>query len=464
MSDFFIPREHQSKACRVLIDNPQCALFSLPGTGKTTIALSVIKILKLKPMIVAPLQVALTSWPEEIERWAQFSALDYGIAHGKSREGAFTHDVTIINPEGLRWLDDRQHLLASKDSLFVDESTPFKTWGSKRTKYIKRILGYFKRRHIMTGTPVPRNVLDWFSQQYIVDEGKSFGTEITKFRKKYFYPTGYENRDWAPFEKTPERMAHMAEGRFHVAENGDIKMPGVHIIDIDISLNGDARKVYDGMAKKMVSVVKKRFKKGAKLTSKEANDETDKYGKLRQIASGALYDDTIASRGNSRRYTVIHTLKFDRVVSIINEIGERVVVLNNFVFEAAELRKRLKGLSVGELNGSTPIKDRASIKKKWNDGKLDVLIIHPKSGAHGLNLQHGGHHMIWMSLTDSAELYEQANARMNRMDANERVIIYRLIVKNSVEKNVIVRRLDERISTQKALIDYCKELDKRYDA
>jgi len=406
-------------------------------------------------LVIGPLQTIITSWPDEIEKWAQFRRLDFGIAHGKNKKAAFRHDITLINPEGLQWLDDNQHLLEDKEALFVDESTLFKGFTRKRTKYLKRTLDMFDRRHIMTGTPVPRTCLDWFSQQFIVDQGDSFGKGITKFKKRYFYPTGYEMRDWAPFEGTHEKMVRMAKSRFFVAENKDLKLPGVHFLDVELSLPPKAAKVYKEMERKLVV----KYTKNGKPIKKTADNETDKYGKLRQIASGALYDKE--EKGKPRTYQKIHDVKFERARQIIEEVGEPMVVLFNRTFEATEMKKKLKGLRIGELSGKVPVKDRPKIKKAWNNKELDVLLLHPQSGAHGLNLQHGGSQMMWLTLTDNSEYYEQANARLNRLGAKKGVVIYRLVMKGTVEKGVVLKRLLNREKDQDFLLEYCKKIQKQ---
>lgn len=446
----FIPEPHQVKSIRRLLDQPHCSLFSMPGSGKSATALSVIKIVNKPALIIAPLQPALISWPREIEKWLQFRHLDFAVAHGKYREKAFEHFITIMNPEGLGWLDDNKHLVRDKKVLFVDESHRFKRFTGKRTKYLRKLLVNFEHRHAMTGTPIPKSCLDWFSQQYLCDRGASFGTGITKFRKKYFYPSGYENRDWSPFEGTYEKMCEMAKDHSYIAENETIKMPGVHVIDVELFLPGKARKIYKEMERKLCS---------EKLDGVTADDETDKYGKLRQIAAGAVYEKVDKTkRVKNRKYQVVHRTKFDKAASIIDELGEPIVVLYHRTFEMLEIVKRLEGKRIGYINGQAKNTERIQAEKDWNDGKLDVLFMHPQSGAEGLNLQYGGHHMMWTTLPDSYMLYEQAGARMVRMDSEQSVVVYRLIMKNTVEKGLVVKRLAKRQENQKDLTEYLKSL------
>lgn len=440
---------HQKSAVRYLLDHKQCMLFSKPGTGKTLIALSVMKITRSKSLIIAPLPTVLATWPGELRKWVQFKPLDWGIAHGKTRESAFGHDITIINPAGLAWLDSHQDLLVGKTALYLDEITMFKVWGTKRTKYLKRIVDRFSRRHGLTGTPVPNSVLDWFSEQYMIDSGASFGKYKTAFARKYFYPCGFKNRDWRPFENTYKIMSTLAFGRYFVAENKKLNIPGTHFIDIDIVMPDSARKIYKSMEQRLVADVA-----GTKRVSR---DSTDKYGKLRQIAAGGLYDKR--KEGEAQTHRVLHDTKSARVASIVAELGGApVVVIYNFQFELLLLRSALRGLRIAELNGDTPTNKKAAIEDTWNRGDYDILLLQPKSASHGLNLQHGGSHMIWVTLDDSAERYAQVNKRLSRIGTTKPVIIYRLIAKGTVERGVVVGRLKNKERNQDTLIQYCESL------
>jgi len=445
MDEYLAVLPHQAKAIRFLLDNPECALFALPGSGKTSIALSVIKITKAKALVIAPLATAITSWPEEIQKWAQFSGMDFAIAHGKDKAAAFEHQVTIINPEGVKWLFNYPELLRKKDTLVVDESTFFKTWSSKRTKVIRKLASLFRRRHIMTGTPVPKTLLAWFSQQYIVDLGKSFGDKITHFQKKYFYLGGFKNYEWLPHKDTSEKMAELAKGRFHVAENLSYKTPGSHFIDIKVVLPDRAKTIYKQMAKEFTVETEK-----GEIT---AIDARQKFGKLRQIAAGSLY----AEDEDGRRVERIHTAKIDRLKQIAEEYARPMVVGYIYDFELEMLREAFKGKKYAEINGKVSETAKKKAQKDWEDGKLEFLFVHPKSGGHGLNLQHGGRCLVHLSLPDDPEQYTQFNARIDRLGAESIGLIYRILAEGTVETAVVLPRLLQRGETQKLLIEHCKQ-------
>lgn len=447
---WFVPKKHQATTVSRLLRNNECTVLAKPGTGKTTIALSLIKILMEQTLIIAPLQTVLTTWPDEIDKWAQFRALDYGIAHGKHREDAFGAMITLMNPEGLAWLIKSPSIIKNKKMLICDEGTLFKTWMTERSKRLRKLLSVFERRYVLTGTPVPSNLLDWFSQQFISDGGKSFGKTIGPFKAKYFYLGGYKQTEWVPFKESSQKLAVLAKDHCVLAENADIKLPGIHIVDIEVSLDKRTRAIYDELRKKLRVVIS-----GEKYV---ARDLRDSYGMLRQIAAGSIYKKQRCKDGKKlqREWEVLHSRKANKVREILADINSPTCVIYRYDFEITALRKVLKGLRVAELNGKTPVKDRAKIKDNWNAKKYDALLVQPQCIAHGLNMQVGGNHMIHCTLTDRAELYEQINQRMNRMDAKKAVIIYRVLVSDTVETKIVVEKLRRRAKTQRLMLEHCK--------
>lgn len=453
MADYLHLLTHQKEAVLALVRNPECALLALPGSGKTSIALSILKITKSNALIVAPLATAINSWPGEIQKWIQFSGMDFAIAHGKRFEEAFNHQITIINPEGIKKLFENQKLLKNKDTLIVDESTFFKAWSSKRTKMIRKLAPLFKRRHIMTGTPVPKTLLAWFSQQYIVDLGKSFGDKITHFQNKYFHKGGFKDYEWRPNEGASEKMAELAKGRFHLAENLSYKTPGLHFIDVKVSLPDQAKKIYEEMRKKLTAEAGK-----SQVT---AIDLRQKYMKLRQISAGGLYAENEDDGG--RQFEFIHKAKIEKLEEIIEEYAAPVIIGYIYDFELAMLKETFKSKKCAEINGHVSVKQKEKAQKDWNAGKLDLLFVHPKSGGHGLNLQYGGRCIVYLSLPDDPELYGQFNARIDRLDSKSVGYIYRILVSGTVETDVVLPRLLERGRVQDLLLEHCKQTQASFE-
>lgn len=441
----FEPQPHQTTAIRRLLDTPLCALFALPGSGKTATILSVLKITRARALIIAPLQTVLSSWPDELAKWDQFKNMDVATAHGKNKAEAFDHQIVLMNPEGLKWLDDNKGLLKGFDTLVIDESTKFKNWTAKRTKYLKRILPRFGRRHIMTGTPTPRSLIDWFSQQFAVDRGLSFGKYITHFRQRWFYRTGFKFYTWEPKERTPEALAELAAPHVHVVENEGLDIPDACVIDRIIKLPPDAQKQYRSMERELIAEVMGE--------DRVAASSGVAYGQCRQIAAGAMYDE------GTRGHTVLHREKFEAAARLIEELnGAPVIVFYQYRFEADELLEEIGKKGVAEISGRVATRSRKGAIDRWNRGDLRVLLIQSQSGAHGLNLQDGGHHMIWLTVSDDPEIYEQANRRLRRLGAKHNVMIYRILVDMTVETPLITDRLLTRADRQRSLINYCKKL------
>lgn len=442
----YVPKPHQASAIRRLLDSPLCSLFALPGSGKTSIILSVLKITGARALIIAPLQTVLSSWPGELAKWDQFKNMDVATAHGKNKESAFDHQIVLINPDGLKWLYDNKKLLKHFDTLIVDESTMFKNWTAKRTKILKKLLPAFDRRHIMTGTPTPRSLIVWFSQQFIVDRGASFGSYITHFKKTWFKNVGYKFPDWQPLKHTPEHLADVAAPFVHIVDDEDLAIPDAHTVDLSIDLPADIQKEYKSMERRLVADV---------LGSERIADSAGvAYGYCRQIAAGGLYDE------GADGYSVLHDTKTSRVVQLIDELqGAPLLVFYQYRFESDLLSKKL-GYQLPEISGRTPVKKRGHVIDKWNRGETPVLMIQSQSGAHGLNLHEGGRHMVWLTISDDPEIYEQANCRLRRLGVTNTVMVYRIIVNDTVESGLIAPRLASSANSQQALIDYCKKIQK----
>lgn len=435
------PRPHQAAAIDALLDEPFCALFAKPGSGKTAIILSVLKILyslglMRRTLIVAPLQTCLSTWPDEIAKWTQFGFFDWAFAHG-ARKDDTDHTLVFITPQraGRLTLKD----VKGFDTLVVDESTAFQNWSAKRTKSLRKLVPHFKRRHIMTGTPTANSLLSWFAQQYLVDAGASFGKFITHFKREHGRPVGYKQYGWEPHPGTLERLTALSARHVHVAEPDDSEIPDVEFVDRFVTLPDSVVTQYKSMQRQLF----------AQLSAETVTAVSSgvAWGKCRQIAAGALYKPD----GTAEE---LHTEKVIACKRIIDELnGAPVMVLYHRTFEVEMLKKQIGSEGVEVLNGSTPQKDRSKIIDRWNAGKVRVLIMHPQTGAHGLNLHIGGCHTIWLTLPDDAERYEQANRRMRRLMAERKVTIYRIVMRGTVER-VVLRRLESRCSLQDALLEY----------
>lgn len=436
----FSPHEYQRSAIQFFMSNDHAALFADPGSGKTAITLSVIKQRKCTALIVAPLRVCYSVWPQEAEKWE--TGLSVSVLHGPKKRQALNSaaDIYVINPEGLKWYFENAYMLP--EMLVIDESSKFKAWSSMRMKLLKKHLPSFKYRYILTGTPTPHSLLDLFSQMYIVDMGKLLGKAITHYRTAYFEPYGFENRQWR-IRKGMDQMIYnrIAPNILRIDSTTFLDLPDCTINDVFISLGKKERTLYLELEKEFFSEWN-----GKELS---LNSSGSKYLSCRQVANGQVYTAT-----GSQDYIVIHRQKFDALVDLIDELqGKPVLIAYNFRNELAELRKLypkapvIGGGEKGDIN---------QIVADWNKGKIHVLLANPQAMAHGLNMQEGGHDIIWFSLTDNQEDYAQFNKRIHRQGVKKQVRIHRLIAKGTVE-TAIAKRLESKTSGQQALLNALRD-------
>lgn len=443
----FIPHKYQEEGIKLIISKQHCGLFADMGTGKTPITLSALKILKHKGLlkrvlVIAPLRVAKFTWPDEIEKWDHLRSLSYTVLHGPKKDELLREatDISLINPEGLLWL--LPILLAEKkfpfDMLIVDESRKFKSYSSKRFKLLKKVLSKFARRVILTGTPATNGLMDLFGQMFIVDQGLSLGSYITKFRHEFFYQD-YNDTGGGWFlkagsqEKIYERIQHKI---MRVQSSSYFDLPIV-FQDIKVELPLEALKLYKDMEKKFrVQVETKQVTAATAVTASM---------KCRQIASGFIYDD-------NHEATWIHEAKLEALDDLLEELeGKNVLIFYNFVEIADILRLRYNC----PILGGTINDAQKQLLIDWNAGKVPLLAGHPASMGHGLNMQDGGHHIIWFDPTYDLEHYLQANARLHRQGQKFTVYVHRLLAYRTLD-NLIVSRLEAKDQLQTNLLDALK--------
>ncbi|MEG0319991.1 MAG: DEAD/DEAH box helicase, partial [Niameybacter sp.] len=341
----------------------------------------------------------------------------------KQREEALrtTADIYVINRENVSWLVERYKQHWPFDMVVVDELSSFKSPKSKRFKDLKRVLPYIKRIVGLTGTPAPNSLMDLWSQLYLLDKGERLGKTLTAYREKYFSP-----------DKRNQHIVYTYKLK-SFAEEAIHKQIG----DICISLSAedylDLPERIDNVVKvKLNDKVMQQYKEFERQNLLELQD-TDitaatagvVVGKLLQMANGNIYDD----QGEVHR---IHDAKLEALSEIIEHVnGQPVLVFYNFKHDYDSLVRRFKKLEPKTLQTGEDI-------KAWNQGKIKMLLAHPASVGHGLNLQAGGNIIIWYGLTWSLELYQQANARLYRQgQRNSAVIIHHLVAEGTVDEHIL---------------------------
>ncbi len=474
------PHPYQKAAVKFLLERSGAGLLLDPGLGKTSITLAALSLLKRTQkagptLIIAPLRVCYQVWPAEIRKWADFKDLRIEILHGPKKEEALARpaDIYIINPEGLDWLLDvvkfrmkngkfkvttnlRRLKQAGIERLVVDELSKFKHIQSLRFKAIKQALGMFKQRWGLTGSPAANGMEDLFGECFILDRGVALGEYITHFRFKYFHATdknGYvlelnHGAEEQIFERLRPLMLRMSADDY-------LQLPPQVETKIWVDLPMNVRILYDQMENDMLA------KLGTKLMV--AGTAASASMTCRQVLSGAVYEKSLIDEGDPfgvlakrRRVGVadawvgIHDEKLAAIKDLVEELqGKPLLVIYEFRHDLERLLK-LFGKETPYIGGGISPAKSAKIEKDWNDGKIPVLLGHPASMGHGLNLQSGGH-IAFFSLTWDFELFDQVIRRLRRQGTKHaQIFVYYLMVKDSIDESIL-EALQSKEKTQNTL-------------
>ena len=470
---------------KFLLEHAACALFLDPGLGKTSITLGAIKVLKKnkiakKVLIIAPLRVCYLVWPKELEKWKDFKDLKEVVLHGPKKEDLLTQeaDVYVINPEGLDWLldvkkvktigrDGRERAKISVDlrrfrklgfdTLVIDELSKFKHVNTNRFKALKLVLSTFSRRWGLTGSPASNGLIDLFGQCYIIDEGRTLGEYITQYRSKYFIQSyngfGWNIRKGAEAE-IYERIAPLV---LRMAANDYLDMPQLIENNIIIELPDKIKTIYNNLEDDLF----------AKLDSNIITAATAGAAsiKCRQVANGGIYLNQevlalVKLPKSQREWVNLHTEKVDALADLIEELqGEPLLVAYDFEHDLDRLKTKL-GKDIAYIGSGVSMDKSKSIEKDWNSGKIPVLLAHPQSIAHGLNLQEVGRNVCWHSMTWDYELYDQFIRRVSRQgNKHKKVFNHHIIAKDTVDETMLYS-LRNKAGGQNAFFDALKVLNK----
>jgi hypothetical protein len=442
------PHRFQGKGVVRLVDNAAQCLFASPGAGKTSITLAAFKFLRKKGiaekmLVIAPLRPCYLVWPAEVDKWLDFEHLTYTVLHGPDKEDRLDDDVDIyiINPEGLEWLfgaetfttktgkkgvelDLTRFKKLGVDTLVIDELTAFKNHQSVRFSMMKQVIKLFKRRWGLTGSPAANGLLGLFGQMYMIDEGRSFGPYITQFRTTYFMQHPWMKFRWdvktvansgVDGEKAIfERLKPMA---MRVDAADYIDMPSAVPLRIEVDLPDKARKIYDMMEEDLFALVDAGRQKDV-VPATAANSGVA-LGKCRQIASGGLYPDAgFAVKGfktvaGVRPYVDLHDEKVKALGERLEELQGQPYLLG-YEYQHS-LDRILKKFPFAKYIGSgIDMAEAKKLERQWNDGELPLLLGHPQSIGHGLNMQESSQNVGWFDLTWDYELYDQFIRRVLR--------------------------------------------------
>lgn len=452
---FWEPHEYQKEAVKFLVSNGSGSLWLDPGLGKTAVVLSAFRALHLqgmakKMLVIAPLRPTYMVWPPEVKKWEQFGHFSVGVLHGgnKARELAKNHAIYVINFEGLRWLSTT---LRDKpwpfDILVADEISYLRNTQTQRFKTLKPLLNKFDRRWGLTGSPAPNSLMDIFGPQYIIDQGATFGPYISRFRTEYFYPTGYGGFEWKLKPESEQVIYSKLEGKvLRMAALDHLDLPELTYNTINVELPASARKIYDAFEKELTIELAE-----GDITAVNAAVAVMKG---QQIANGGSYLD-----GPTRVSTSIHDAKTEAVQDLVEELsGQPCIIGYHFQHDLERLKA---AFPTAPVIGSGVVGAKLEgIIQDWNAGKIPVLLAHPMSAGHGLNLQGAGHAVIWYSLTWSLEIYEQFIRRLWRQGQRNHIVVHHIVAKDTIDEAIMLA-VQKKDKTQQNLLTAVKEYIKR---
>lgn len=446
----FSPHNYQRNAIQFGLSRDRCGLFLPMGAGKTAITLSIIsRRLKQdvkKVLVIAPVRVAKTTWVDEVKKWDHTKGLTVSVISGtpKQRQKALEVDADIytIGKENTKWLCDTCNPWKF-DMVVIDELSTFKNPQSQRFKALRSHLPFIKYFIGLTGTPAPRGIPDLWSQIYLIDRGERLGRTLSAFRATYLYPglsNGFTVYQWNVKKGAQEAIQEkLKDVCMSLEQNDCVELPPVSYLDVAVELDKKSLCRHKDFKKNLV----------LQLDNKEvmASNAGVLCGQLLQIASGEIYTKDEAGRITGTQE--LHKCKLEALDELLEgSNGEPVLIYYYFKHEKERISKLLKkrGLKYSTLENPEDI-------RRWNERKIDALLLHPASAGHGLNLQEGGSIIIWYSLPNyNLEYYQQANARLYRQGQKEPVRIYRIIAKDTIEMDM-VKALESKHITQQSILE-----------
>lgn len=444
----FTPYPYQQAGIEWIIDHPACALFWGMGTGKTVTTLSALDILLTtgdarRVLVIAPKRVAEDTWSKETAKWEHLSHLRIAKLTGSARDRSTAlssdADLYVINRELVPWLCEEceRRKVWPWDTVVIDELSSFKSASAKRFRALKRFRGHMARVIGLTGTPAANGLIDLWPQLYLLDRGARLERTVTAYRSKYFTPDRYSGHIVYSYRLKPgaEEQIHHAIGDICMSLRKEdvLQLPGQIYERVELTLPPDLLTAYKKFEREQVL---RCLDDSGEIVAQSAAALT---GKLLQFANGAIYDEDHAVHP-------LHAVKLDALEELIEAAaGEPVLVFYAYKHDAERIRSRVACRALDTPEDITA----------WNRGEIPVALAHPASVGHGLNLQDGGHIIIWFGLTWSLELYQQANERLNRPGQKNVCRIYHLIAKGTHDERVM-DALARKDLTQRGLIDALK--------
>lgn len=457
-------RAYQQRAAEFIKRHDQAGLFLDMGLGKTistlTAAVDLLKRGTVKRiLLVAPLRPAQGVWRQEARKWQHTKHLTFKMLTGNERQRLLALNsqaqIHIINVDNLRWL---LHVLKAQikrngwpyDMLVVDESSMFKSPKAKRFNTLRYHLHRFDRRVILTGTPAPKGLLDLWSQVYILDRGMRLGEQVSRYRSRFFSPSGYMGYGYSPDADAEEKILSLISPLILTMRAEDyLTLPPTLKQEVWVDLPPNAMKLY----RKLEAEMYLELENG----STEALSAASLSAKCWQLANGALI---LEDADGERTWQAVHDAKLEALEEIVEGAGGRNLLVG-YWFQHD--KARLKSLFPKAPDFKDCRNERAlnKLQDEWNAGKHRVALIQPASGGHGLNLQFGGNCLVFFSMLWSRELYAQVverigAARQVGIPGRDHVMIKHIVARNTVDE-VLLATQRQRLEDERRIIKLLKD-------
>ena len=440
------PYPYQQYCAARIVADAAVGLFLDMGLGKTVITLDAINTLRYdrwavqRVLIIAPKKVAEGTWTKEAQKWEHLRHLRISAVLGSQQKRlralATPADIYVINRDNVAWLVDYFKNAWPFDMVVLDESSSFKNSQSKRFKALKLVRSRINRLVELTGTPASNGLIDLWAQIYLLDGGARLGRTLGQYRERFFDPDKRSRTQIFSYTPKDGSMEYIQQaiGDICVSMKAEdyLNLPDRMFDDVPVVLDDKARKAYRQLERDLLLELDE-----GQITAASAGVLT---GKLLQLCNGAVYD-------SEKRPLAIHNCKVEAFLEVLEQLnGQHCLVFYNFQHDRDRLLAALEPLGL-----RVRVYQNAADEDAWNAGEIDVLMAHPASCAYGLNLQNGGHHIVWFGLTWSLEQYEQANKRLHRQGQRHPVIVHHLVVQGGMDEDVI-ESLRAKGDTQEAVM------------
>ena len=447
----FNPHDYQSFCIEYIKTHPVAALLLDMGLGKTVITLTALNdlifddLLVSKVLVIAPLRVSRDTWPAEVKKRDHLKDLDISVIVGdlRTRKAAVSASaqVYVINRENIKWLVEyyeKNGLRWDFDCVVIDELSSFKNYQSQRFKWLRKVRPFVHRWIGLTGTPTSNGLMDLWAEIGILDGGERLGRFIGRFRESYFKPGSMNPSTGVVFSYIPRPGAEeqiydrISDITISMKALDYLQLPDCIYVNHEVEMNDQERRLYDQLKRDLIIPTDD--------GDIDAANAASLSNKLLQMANGAVYDENKTPR-------FIHNRKLEMLEDLIESAnGQPVLIAYWFKHDRTRIMEYLTaaGYAVRDIRSSADIND-------WNSGSIPVALIHPASAGHGLNIQDGGHILIWFGLTWSLELYQQTNARLWRQGQKETVTIHHIVTKNTVDEDVLAALASKDVTQEKLI-------------